>query len=223
MRHGLPNPDPGRLVIDYVTEGDGRARGYDYVTATRGYDDALLKSVWRGAMPRGRGWASFIGARSIKAFPLADAQIAISEVTVTNRADETGRRGIRRAVIDVMPPRLYDHHLHSRWQSYPAEVTAAARERHAALARVMGRALRGLRKDQPLVLAHPYAGPRGWWLVEAVILLLMIDPPRVLRQAADVLTFTTLALDHRAESRVVAMPDDYAASVDGARVISLYD
>ncbi|NJL56806.1 hypothetical protein HC928_17885 [bacterium] len=81
------------LVIEYVHEG--HQRGYNFTSPTDGYTDAALKQVWRGAMPRGQGWGAegLAGAHALKSFVLDDGRVALSRVTVTDQADDAGRRG----------------------------------------------------------------------------------------------------------------------------------
>lgn len=81
-----------QLVIDYVLEG--HQRGYNFTSSTQGFHDDVLKSIWRAAMPKGQGWGAYVGARSLKAFALEDSRLALSEVTVTDRRDESGRTHI---------------------------------------------------------------------------------------------------------------------------------
>ncbi|GAB4513623.1 MAG: hypothetical protein OHK0046_14570 [Anaerolineae bacterium] len=197
------------LVIEYVMEG--HQRGYNFTTPTAGYDEATLKTIWRQAMARGQGWGApvYTGARAIKSFPLPDGQFAVSEVIVTDLEDEGGRRGIRRAEIEVMPPRLYALHLESRLAGYPADIRAEA----ARKAVICSQRANRLKKDMPLVITAPYTTPRAWWLVEALILTLAVTPRGAL-QRWGVVPFTTLALDYRGESRMVALPEERTNVVD---------
>ena len=81
-----------QLVIDYVLEG--HQRGYNFTSSTDGYSDAELKLIWRRAMPRGQGWSQYIGARSLKCFPLdGQRRAAVCETVVTAQRDEHGRGG----------------------------------------------------------------------------------------------------------------------------------
>ena len=96
-----------QLVLEYVFEG--HKRGYNITSPTNGFNDDTLKTVWRNAMPRGQGWGAdaYIGARSLKSFPLPDGRIALADVHVTGLHDESGRGGIRKAVVDIMQPGEY--------------------------------------------------------------------------------------------------------------------
>ncbi len=193
-----------RLVIEYVMEG--HQRGYNFTSPTDGYDAETLKLIWRSAMSRGQGWGTpaFVGARSIKCFPLDDGRVAVSEVTVTDQQDENGRRGIRRAVIDVMTPAVFGHHIRSRLDGYPPDVLRTA-DRYRQQAQ---KGLLRLKRSAPLVLAHHFTSKRDWWPVEALVLRLIASPPPLMRGWGQVVTFTTLALDYRGESRLVAVPAD---------------
>jgi len=194
-----------RLILEYVLEG--HRRGYDFTSPTHNFDDDVLKSIWRKAMPRGQGWGNTVyeGARSIKAFPLPDGRVAVSEVTVTDMVDENGRRGIRRAVIDVMTKRLLGHHLNSRLAGYPDEIRTHARQKHDSIVSMSPR----IKNNQPILITLAYkSNQESWWLVEALILMLAVSPPASLRRLArrEMITFTTLALDYRNESMFVGIP-----------------
>lgn len=206
-----------RLVIEYVMEG--HQRGYNFTSPTDGYDPDTLKLIWRSAMSRGQGWgaAAFSGARSIKCFPLDDGRVAVSEITVTGQQDENGRRGIRRAVVDVMTPAVFGHHIRSRLDGYPSDVRRAA-DRHR---QQVQKGLLRLRRDAPLVLAHPFTRPRDWWAVEALVLRLIVAPPPLMRGWGAVVPFTTLALDYRGESRLVAVPADRIDAANDKGVVHL--
>jgi hypothetical protein len=210
-----PNPETGnivsmnRLVIEYSLQG--HQRGYNFTTSTRSFDEQTLRTIWRNAMPRGQGWgeATYQGARSIKYFPLPDGRAAVSEVTVTDLQDENGRRGIRRAVIDIMSPAVFVHHLASRLDSYPQETTSLAETNYLHLRKSLPK----LKRTKALILTHHYQTERSWWLVEALVLRLAATPPAPLRKWGSVLPFTTLALDHRDESPVVALPAACAGQI----------
>lgn len=201
------------IVLEYVFEG--HRRGYNFTTPMNGYDEETTRTIWRHAMARGNGWGEYVGARAIKAFPLPDGRVAVSEMTVTDLTDESGRRGIRRAVIDVMKPTIYQLHLQSRLAGYPA---AIRKEAGSKLAIVQQRANR-LKKTIPLLLNAPYTTPREWWLMEALILMLVMQPKGALRRRGDFLSFTTLALDYRSESTIVALPEGREADIPMTNVM----
>ena len=207
----------GRLTIEYDLNGE--RRGYTFTSPTHHYDDLILKEIWRNAMPRGQGWsaARYIGARSIKCFPLSNAQVAVCEVTVTDQEDEHGRRGIRRAVIDTMSAEVVAHHLHSRLQAYPSDVQEAAENWYGWVEGAFPR----LKKGQPLVLAYPFATARQWWRTEALVLRLVMTPLKPMRKWEDALSFTTLALSYRSDSQVIAVPAQEALQVAGVPVTYL--
>lgn len=211
-----------QLIIEYLLEG--HRRGYNFTAPEKAqretlYDDATLKAVWRASMPRGNGWSAdrFVGARSIKAFTLPHEMLAVSEVIVTDMSDENGRRGIRRAAVDVMNPALYAHHISSRLAGYPTDTLAKT----ALLYETMHKATPRLKKDQPLLVAYPYTTAREWWPIEALMLQLALDPPRRLNKHPRPLTFTTLALDYRGEAQMVALPAESAASINDLPVVYL--
>jgi hypothetical protein len=191
-----------QLVIEYVFEG--HHRGYNFTSPVDHYDDEILKSIWRNAMPRGQGWgdALYHGARSLKSFLLPDGRVAVSEVTVTDLVDESGRRGIRRAVIDVMTRSVFHHHLQSRLAGYPLAIRLGAEFKRDKLERSFPRLKRGV----PLVLSHPFRSSFDWWIMEALIVDLAARPLSRLQNKLVFPSFTTLALTPHDGSQIVAIP-----------------
>jgi hypothetical protein len=197
-----------RLVIDYVLEG--LRRGYNFVTPTQGIDEVTLAAVWRSAMPRGQGWNApqYVGARSLKCFPLDDKTVALSEVTVTDSQDEQGRRGIRRAVIDILAVDACYDGLHERLEGYPAVVQAqlARRPTLGQWKRIIDAALPKVRGDAQVVLSHSYSTAEDWAIVEAFVVKLALSRRAPLSRWGKIPPFTTLALETREEAQLVALP-----------------
>ncbi len=211
-----------RLVIEYIL--DGKRPGYNFKPPTDGFDDATLKAIWRTAMPRGQGWGTdgFLGSWSIKTFPVDRSRMAVSEVLVTDQIDEQGRRGIRRAEITVMNHSAYLSYLQTKLKHYPKSVQDAAERslNRCVWRRIVDRAL--LRSGKQIVLAHPYRHVDDWQFVEALILHLVTSKRmRLIEGWGFTSPFTTLALDHRDESRIVALPLDKARKIRKASIIRL--
>jgi hypothetical protein len=200
------------LILEYVV--DGPQRGYQFTSPTAGYSDDVLKAIWRGAMPRGQGWAAYVGAESLKCFPLPGGlKWCASRVSVTDQADESGRRGIRRAVIETVPLHALGAHLRAQIDALPHGVQDDAEAQIAYWGRVRALdALAGkIRKAGQLALAHPYTTPADWRFAEAVALRLALHPTGALKPlGAGRLAFTTLALTALDESPLVALPADRA-------------
>lgn len=204
------------LVIEYVHEG--HQRGYNFTSATDGYTDAALKQVWRGAMPRGQGWGAegLAGAYALKSFVLDDGRVALSRVTVTDQVDDAGRRGIRRAEVEVFTPDTYLETLQAHIARYSSVVRATA-ERMLTLCqrtRIIEKTLPKLRKNPQVILAHAYTSPAAWQVIEVVALRLALHPPLPMRRFGRVIPFTTLALDYREEGKLVALPTAKAQALD---------
>lgn len=209
------------LTIDYLLEGT--RRGYNFTSPTEGVDTASLKAIWRSAMPRGQGWEHYPGAASLKCFPLDSGEAAICDVTLTDLQDEVGRRGIRRAAIQLAAPAEYRHTLRERLHALPpATVEEAERRLYSREWELLFKKYRDAKKPKSIVkpqtiLAYPYSAD-GWRFVEACILLLatrstlltnLIEISPTINPFADrLLSFTTLALDFREEGRIVALPLD---------------
>lgn len=208
-----------RLAIEYVLEG--HRRGYDFTSPTAGFADEVLKAVWRSAMPRGQGWNApvYAGARALKSF-LVDDFVAVSEVVVTDQRDDGGRGGIRRAVVEIMGFGDYSAHLEDRLRAYPPDVRAAL-ERLPTLAQRARIVKYAVKKGGQLVLAQAYAGPRAWDVTEALVIKLALSPFPPAARSGRIVPFTTLALDHREESPLVALPAAKARQLKGVPVVYL--
>lgn len=204
------------LVLEYVFEG--HQRGYNFTSPTRGYSDTALKTIWRSAMPRGQGWNAYVGARALKSFLLDDGRMALSEVTVTDLRDESGRGGIRRAVIQVMYPGAYSEYLKDRLRRYPHAIQSQV-ERWPSFGQRKRLLERGVRGAAQTVCTYAYTSPDDWQTAEAITLKLATSPGLLLRSG--LLPFTTLALDYRDESPLVVLPADRAAKLNGVATLAL--
>ncbi len=210
------------LVLEYVLSGG--QRGYNFTSPTRGYDDETLKRIWRGAMPRGQGWGGdeYVGARSIKCFPLDDRRMALSTVAVTDQRDESGRKGIRRAVIQVMSTEVCAMQLrtHLRGYSFAVEREIERLPTPGLWAQLVGRVVPMLGKaEQQVVLTRDY-GKADWQVMEGVIIKLALALTTVWKRGSPLVPFTTLALDPREEMALVGVPSGaLKGDVENGRVL----
>lgn len=195
------------LTIEYVLEG--QQRGYNFTSSTQGFNDDTLKSVWRTAMPRGQGWGAYIGAHSYKCFPLADGRIALSDVTVTDQKDESGRAGIRRAQVSVCQPGEYGDLLLKTLKRYPVHIQTEAFRKPGFFEK---RRIPKVRGEKQVILSHPYANVTAWQLIEALILKSALEDFQP-SWGNRITPFTTLALDYREESTLVVMPEAKASAL----------
>jgi hypothetical protein len=192
-----------RLIIEYVL--DGYRRGYNFTSPTQGIAAELLAQVWRMAMPRGQGWAVplYRDAVALKCFPVSEQQVALSIVSVTDLADENGRRGIRRALIDLYTVDACRDQLQERLEAYPEAIRRYVEkkpgfwQRHQILERAQSNS-----RDSQAILARPYVDTGDWQYVEAIIVKLALGGGK----RSPIVPFTTLALDHRDETRLVGIP-----------------
>lgn len=194
-----------QLVIEYVLEG--HQRGYNYTSPTNGFNDDTLKSVWRTAMPRGQGWGAEVyrGARSYKSFRLPDGRLALADVVVTDQRDESGRAGIRRAVVDIMPEGEYLDRLKTLLRQYPPDVRAVVEHRPW-----FGRRIPKVKGDSQVLLSHPYTSPRGWQVIEALVLEAAREALDHAWMSGRFIGFTTLALAYQDETQLVVLPEKRA-------------
>lgn len=201
-----------QLVLEYVFEGHNR--GYNFTSPTKGFSDDILKAIWRNAMPRGQGWGSYEGARSLKCFMLEGGGVALSDVTVTDQRDESGRSGIRRAVIDVLSQSAASAYLERRFDHYPLGVQAQADKKLNFGLRTRLTMPRP-NKNPQIILSHPYTTLANWEVIEAMFVKLALNMRR------KITPFTTLALDYREESRLVVLPEDRAQRVTEQPIVRL--
>lgn len=193
------------LIIEYVTEGS--QRGYNFTTPTRGYSDEELKTIWQRAMPRGQGWAQYVGAQSLKCFGLPTGRMAVSSVIVTDQQDESGRRGIRRAEVTTVSARDYPVYLRSLWDALPEGIQNDARfqwndwKKVRAVESNLGR----IRRKNQLIITHRYSSMPDWRVMEGIMLYLALKPALV-PAFSPLFDWTTLALDYQDEGTFVAVP-----------------
>ena len=206
------------LVIEYVFEG--HQRGYNFTSPTSGYGDDELKAIWRNAMPRGQGWGQYVGARSLKCFPVNRA-MAVCETEVTDLRDEHGRGGIRRSVIQVMSRPDYMDYLEQVLHQLPASIQGeiehlpSFRQRMA----ITNKTMRRPRRDGQLVFLHPYTAFEDWQVVEGLLIKLVLSPVASMQRWGKQVGFTTLALTHRDESMLVAMPSRQGRLLDNRTTV----
>lgn len=198
------------LVIEYVF--GGHMRGYNFTSNTKGYSEDVLKLIWRSAMPRGQGWGAYVGAHSLKCFPLGDGRVAASHVLITDQRDESGRGGIRRAEVQILDGGAFAGYLHQRLTAISAATIGSVKGALGFWRRqnILSKAPAPHDKKTQLIFTRAYRDLADWSHVEALMLLLALDYlPRWGRQ----IPFTTLALTHREESPVLALPLDKAAGI----------
>jgi len=192
-----------QLVLEYVFEG--HKRGYNITSPTNGFNDDTLKTVWRSAMPRGQGWGAdiYTDARSLKSFALPDGRLALADVNVTGLRDESGRGGIRKAVVDIMQPGEYLDALRARFAKYPQNIQQEAM-RKPGFGR---RRIPKVQGDSQEVLTYPYQTTTAWQLVEALIMNEAIELLDRRWLGGKYVSFTTLALEYRDESQLTVLPE----------------
>jgi hypothetical protein len=210
-----------QLIIEYVFEG--YRRGYNFTTPTRGIDEQMVKTIWRNAMPRGQGWGGYIGASSLKCFPIGDHQLALCEVTITDQQDESGRRGIRRAVIDLMDADTCLQQLKTRLDNYPPAVLNALEKKPSLRhwKQIVERSMPKFRQETQVILARTYSTADNWQEVEALVVKIAVSCLGKARHWGRVIPFTTMALDHREELRLIAIPSQQIRASDELPVVEI--
>jgi hypothetical protein len=216
-----------KLVIEYLL--DGEQRGYNFTTPTERIAPAVRRTVWRQAMPRGQGWGEAIyhQAHALKCIPLENGRVALSEVVVTDQQDEMGRQGIRRAEITLLRAPEYPDYLQQLYEQYPESIRkqAEAKFNFGLWKRIANQAMPKMKGQPQIILAYPYTTPADWQVIEAMVIkLATASRLRLMKGWGKVNAFTTLALDYRDESRIVALPLSVAESlqpIKGKTIITL--
>lgn len=220
------------LHIAYVLTG--AQRGYT-LSADAGVPADAQKAIWREALPRGQGWddPAFTGARSLHCWPLGAGMAALSHTTITDQRDELGRGGIKQAHIVYGTLREIATALHDRLTVLPGHTLATAES--ALASQAWGLLFSRYRENMPAMkprtlLTFPYT-PAGWLFIEACMLLLatratllanLIEVTPQINPLADrMLSFVTLTLDPREQSRLLALPAAHAARWPGVPMIAL--
>ena len=201
------------LVIEYVFEG--HQRGYNFTSPTGSYNDDELKLIWRNAMPRGQGWGQYTGARILKCFPV-EQRIAVCSTEVTDLRDEHGRGGIRRTEVDVMRDGDYQDYLEGRMLSLPSSIFSRL-DRLLTIPQRMKIANKTLpkpRRENQLVVLHPYHSPDDWLLIEGLLVRLALNPIGPMKRWGKMISFTTLALAAHDETSLVALPSAHSQTLD---------
>lgn len=208
------------LVIEYVFEG--QQLGYNFTSPTRGYSEDTLKTIWRQAMPRGQGWGQYTGATTLKCFPLRNGYMAASNVVVTDLQDETGRRGIRRAEIEVMTMPAYIEYLKRRFDDLPQNIQTHVHVLMASWNRLrpFDRIARKINKAEQVILSRRFTDVDDWKLMEGVIIKLALTPFPPLKRAG-LFPFTTLAMAHHDEGFVVALPAEKVGQIKDVPVVAV--
>lgn len=227
------------LTLDYVLEG--RQRGYQFTSPTTGIPPDMLKRIWRSAMPRGKAWGDprFRGASSLKCFTLDESgkgRVAACEVSGTDQVDELGRTGIRRARIHIFTFEQHAAYLAARLEAVPAAITQEAERKLRSrdwelLFRKHSDARRPATLWKPQTILVSEYTPEKWQFVEACLLLLVTRStfltnlieltPKFNPFADKALAFTTLALDPDDDGRLIALPADRAAHLNGIPLIRI--
>ncbi|NDJ51571.1 MAG: hypothetical protein GYB68_00635 [Chloroflexi bacterium] len=198
-----------KLSIEYQL--NGQRPGYAFQPPTDDFDEQTLKVIWRQAMPRGQGWGrnGFIGARSIKSFPVDGRSIALSRVTVTDQEDETGRKGIRAAEIMLLDHHAYEDHLEEAIDATAPDLRAKAQKllTRYRWRRILEMARPNKKTPGQVIMTYPYQGPDDWGAIEALVMRLALSRRlSLIGRWGAVSSFTTLALDYRNEANIVVLP-----------------
>lgn len=213
--------DNAPVVVEYVLEGE--KRGYRITTPTHHLREDVTKKIWQNAMPRGQGWSKYTHAQSLKCFPLPDGQMAVSEVVVTDDEDESGRKGIRRAEVQVMNIARYHDFLDKRFANLPAGVQNDAHQQIKSWRRLrnLERMPRKQSKTDQLVITHPFTAMPDWRFIEGVVLLLTLSPWAYVQRWTRPFSLTTLALASSGEGNIVAVPQGHLRNTKNIPVLHI--
>ncbi|MCC6905860.1 MAG: hypothetical protein IT326_08470, partial [Anaerolineae bacterium] len=175
---------------------------------------------------RGQGWGmdGYTGASALKVFHVGASLLAFSGVAVTDQVDEQGRRGIRRAEIDLFPVSQYTARLSQRLWRLPAQARIAA-ERHMTRAWwnvLLDRLIPRPGVARQVILTCPFTSPARWQMVEAIVLMVALSRGiQMIEGWSAAPSLTTLALDYHEESQIVAVPQQALGRIRGVSPIHI--
>ncbi len=208
------------MTIRYVSITSRGSHGYHCVYHSDGLSPSDVALLERTALPYGSNWGSFIGARSIKVFPIASERTAISYIRVVDSADDHGRRGILEcqcALITTgqlirllkLPDFSFDTIINKPDALYSIlgghgpvndplpdiQPKPGILPRHTSLLKLLA--------GRKVILKREYRGPEDWRSVEHSIRTFVLGLPSALIRYA---SFATLTLSEADDMRIIAVP-----------------
>lgn len=182
--------------MSFVTIANTVGTGYKVTAFSQDLSRDEVKYIRDHSVPKGTGWDSYIGAESLKAFPLPDAsRMAVSIAKVTSAKDEAGRHGLLSIEVEIYTREKY-------WQFLDDYYRTLLRQYRFESHTLQEIPARAIPKKKQLVLAYPFSRNSHlseWKYVEAVILKAVLMKPLAT-------SFTTFALSAYRESQVVVLP-----------------
>jgi hypothetical protein len=208
----------------YATITSKGSLGYRCTAKSPGMNTSVIRKLEQLALPFGDSWDSYIGARSIKTFPIGKGEMAISYVQVSDDQDDYGRPGILfcQCVLvsfdDFMslvyqPSFAFEHVFRNpaslkmilgELAPHPCKLTWwSSSQIPQDMLRMLAEGLLRIYSNRKLILSYQYQSPTQWKYVEQTIQTLMVLlPPMLLRR----LSFATLSLSIMDPSSVIAVP-----------------
>jgi len=207
----------------YATITSSGPKGYHCVDSSPNMGKSVIQTLVQLALPFGNGWHLYVGARSIKAFPVEDRQMAVSYTRVTSNKDDHGRRGVLMCQCIVVNHERFVRLLRKAGMGFdsvfdrPADVetwldsvsvdtrelnpshkidisTEASLKSLNALKLLLGRRT---------VLRYPFVDSMQWKSVEQAIQTGILRLPTPMMQRT---SFVTLTLSTSEPVQILAMP-----------------
>lgn len=211
----------------YATITSCGTEGYRCTSRSGALDNSTVALLERVALPFGNGWHRYIGARSIKGFPIDQTNMALTYTQVTGSRDDHGRPGVllcKAAIVNVLdyavllslPGFGFDDIF--RHPPNVAELLAGAardllepgkRERQfdsdanpsTLVSDAKSLLFLGIRRK--VILAEHYVSPRQWTAVEQGMRSFVVRLPITLIRR---ISFATMTLSLADPMKIIAMP-----------------
>lgn len=189
------------MEIRFAELAYSNGTGYGFANRSSDLTEADLGSIREKALPRGDGWASYIGMESLKSFRLNRNWLAISRVRVTDQRDEYGRSGILGARVEIFSDE--GDYLRSLEDRLRQLVSGSRLTESDLQPPPLFRVIEQVVANHRVLLSRHFTGRVSWIYVEAAILKAVLSLPRHLSTS---ISFTTFALSPYGESFIVAVP-----------------
>jgi len=209
----------------YATITSSGKHGYRCTAHSKNLDRSLVSTLEKVALPFGNAWDRYIGARSIKVFPVDNRKMALSYTRVTEDKDDYARTGIlvcqcivvtlnQYALLMKQPAfgfddlayadpgaleQFFDEKIRERPEREPRLLDQAS---DASVVTPRNAKLR-LLVGRPLVIKHSFEHANRWKLVENAIQTLVSEMPRYSQHR---LSFATMTLSPADQMKIIAIP-----------------
>ncbi len=215
----------------YATITSSGRRGYLCVAHSEGLSKSTIATLERIALPFGSSWQLYMGARSVKAFPIDRGRMAVSYVRITDNYDDHGRLGVLTCQCVVVKFEQFVDLISRPYFAFdavfnqPGAVSKLLDSRpggedsrvHDELSLKISsssafRSRLRLLIGRRVILRRPFSNAEQWRSVEHAVQSLVLHLPTALKRNISFVTFTTSSAD---PMRLIAMPEGRSPEVQG--------